>query len=148
MKKPAILFLLFCLLCSVPVVRAADTIFVRETQIPVLIERADNVLFCLRLDAKESKVLDEIVLDFGKDTNLTAIQSVELYYSGTEALQDKRKGRFAPVEYISSHTPGKTLAANPSYSIQKAEVANPQNRVVLVANQKLFPGINFFWSTI
>lgn len=148
MKKPAILFLLFCLLRSVPVVRAADTIFVRETQIPVLIERADNVLFCLRLDAKESKVLDEIVLDFGKDTNLTAIQSVKLYYSGTEALQDKRKGRFAPVEYISSHAPGKTLAANPSYSIQKAEVANPQNRVVLVANQKLFPGINFFWISL
>lgn len=148
MKKQAILFLLFCLLCSISVIRAADTIFIRETQIPVLIERVDNVLFCLRLDAKESKVLNEIVLDFGKDTNVSAIQSVKLYYSGTEALQDKRKRRFAPVEYISSHTPGKTLAANPSYSIQKAEVSNPQNRVVLVANQNLFPGINFFWVSL
>lgn len=149
MKKPIILFSLFCLLCAIPVAaRAADTIFVRETQIPVLIERADNVLFYLRLDAKESKMLNEIVLDLGKNTNLSAIQSVKLYYSGTEALQDKGKRRFAPVEYISSHTPGKTLAANPSYSIKKAEVTNPKNRVVLMANQKLFPGINFFWVSL
>ena len=53
MKKPIfLLFILFCLLCVIPVVRAADTIFIRETQVPVLIERVDNVLFYLRLDAK------------------------------------------------------------------------------------------------
>ncbi len=148
MKKPIILFLLFCLLCAIPVVRAADTIFVRETQIPVLIERADNVLFCLRLDAKESKVLNEVVLDLNVPANPAAIQSVKLYYSGTEALQDRGKKRFAPVEYVSSHTPGKTLAANPSYSIKKGEVLDPHSRVVLAANQNLFPGINFFWISL
>ena len=37
MKKPIfLLFILFCLLCVIPVVRAADTIFIRETQVPVL----------------------------------------------------------------------------------------------------------------
>ena len=61
MKKPIILlFILFCLLCVIPVVRAADTIFIRETQVPVLIEREDNVLFYLRLDAKESTTEQEI----------------------------------------------------------------------------------------
>lgn len=34
-------FILFCLLCVIPVVRAADTIFIRETQVPVLIERVE-----------------------------------------------------------------------------------------------------------
>ncbi len=33
-------------------VKASDTVFIHETQIPVLIERQDNVLFYLRLDAK------------------------------------------------------------------------------------------------
>lgn len=149
MKKPIfLLFILFCLLCVIPVVRAADTIFIRETQVPVLIERVDNVLFYLRLDAKESTMLNRIILNFGEDTNLSDIQSVKLYYSGTEALQDREKGRFAPVEYISSHAAGKTLAANPSYSIKRAEVISPQRRLILDANQKLFPGINFFWVSL
>ena len=146
MKK--LIILLFCLLYTISMLRAADTIFVRETQVPVLIERMDNVLYYLRLDAKENKVLNEVTLDFGKEVDLSEIQSIKLYYGGTEALQDKNKERFAPVEYISSHTPGKTLAANPSYSIKKAEITGLKGRVVLRADQKLFPGINFFWISL
>ena len=37
----------------------------------------------LRLNAKESRSLDEVVLNFGKDVNMADIQSVKLYYSGT-----------------------------------------------------------------
>lgn len=127
---------------------ASDTVFVRETQIPVLIERQDNVLFMLRLNAKESRTLDEVVLNFGKDVNMSDIQSVKLYYSGTEARQNYDKNFFAPVSYISSYTPGKTLAANPSYSINKSQVNNPKQKVALKANQKLFPGINYFWVSL
>lgn len=148
MKKAVILFSLFCFLCAIPVVRAADTIFVRETRIPILIERQDNVLFYLRLDAKESQTLNDVVLNFGKGVDLSEIQSIKLYYGGTEALQDRDKKRFSPVGYISSNTPGKTLAANPSYSIKKSEVSNPSNQVVLKGNQKLFPGINYFWISL
>ena len=79
MKKPIfLLFILFCLLCVIPVVRAADTIFIRETQVPVLIERVDNVLFYLRLAAKESTMLNRVILNFGEDTNLSDIQSVKI----------------------------------------------------------------------
>ena len=35
--------------------KAADTVYVRETQVPFLIERQDNVLFYLRLNAKDSR---------------------------------------------------------------------------------------------
>ena len=88
--------------------------------------------------------MDEIVLDFGKSVNLSDVQAVKLYYGGTEALQDKGKKRFAPVDYISSHRPGNTLAAIPSYSIKCAEVLQPSAKVVLKSHYKLFPGINFF----
>lgn len=148
MKKAVILTSFLFLLCVIPVIQAADTIFVRETRIPLLIERQDNVLYYIRMDAKESRALDELILKFGKDVNMTQIASVKLYYSGTEARQDSNKGRFAPVNYISSHTPGKTLAANPSYSIKKAEVLNPKNEIRLKAHQKLFPGINYFWVSL
>ena len=147
MKKNLFLSIIFSF-CVILQAFASDTVFVRETQIPVLIERQDNVLFMLRLNAKESHTLDEVVLNFGKDVNMSDIQSVKLYYSGTEARQNYGKNFFAPVSYISSHTPGKTLAANPSYSINKSQVNNPKRKVALKANQKLFPGINYFWISL
>ena len=143
-----IYYLLFLILLGYSFdVKASDTVFIHETQIPVLIERQDNVLFYIRLDAKESKILDEAVLDFSKSTNLADVQAIKLYYGGTEALQDQNKNRFAPVEYISSHRPGATLAANPSYSIKCAEVG-PSEKVVLRGNYNLFPGVNFFWISL
>lgn len=128
--------------------KASDTVYVRETQIPILIERQDNVLFYLRLDAKESKILNEVVLDLSKSTNVSDIQAIKLYYGGTEALQDRDKKRFAPVEYISSHRPGNTLAAIPSYSIKCAEVLHPSGKITLRSNYQLFPGVNFFWISL
>mgnify|MGYP001777099213 CR=1 FL=1 len=145
MKK---LFLSLLCLLSVMSVKAADTILVKSPQIPILIERHDNVLFYMRLNANETKMLDNVTVNFGKDVNLNNIKSLKLYYSGTEALQDRGKGRFAPVEYISSHNPGKTLSANPSYSVMKSEITKIKNTIVLEGKQKLFPGVNFFWVSL
>lgn len=128
--------------------QAADTIYTKAPQIPILLERNDNVLFYMRMDAKDTKKLDEVTVTFDKNVPLSAIKSVKLYYSGTEAPQDRGRKRFAPVEYISSHTPGKTLAANPSYSIKKDECQPTSHTLTLKGNQNLFPGINFFWVSL
>lgn len=146
-RKLLLLSLVICFLGNLQLM-ASDTVFVRETQIPILIERQDNVLFLMRLNAKESRSMDKVILNFGKDVNMSDIQSVKLYYSGTEARQNYGKNFFAPVNYISSHKPGKTLAANPSYSINKSQVDNPGRKVVLEPNQSLFPGINYFWVSL
>lgn len=136
-------------LLSVMAVQAADTLFIKAPQVPILIERNDNVLFYMRMDAKETKTLDEVTVTFGKDVPLSQIKSVKLYYGGTDASQDRGKKRFAPVEYISSNTPGETLAANPSYSVRKSEVQPKNDRtIVLKGEQKLFPGYNFFWVSL
>ena len=125
-----------------------DTVAVRETRIPVLIERQDNELFNLRIDATQSQVLNDVKLSFGKEVNLNEIEAVKLYYGGTESSERKGKTYFAPVDYIPSNTPGKTLAANPSYSILKAEVKAPKRDVVLKVDQKLNPGVNYFWVSL
>lgn len=136
-------------LLSVMAVQAADTLFIKAPQVPILIERNDNVLFYMRMDAKETKTLNEVTVTFGKNVPLSQIKSVKLYYGGTDASQDRGKKRFAPVEYISSNTPGKTLAANPSYSVRKSEVQPKNDRtIVLKGEQKLFPGYNFFWVSL
>lgn len=144
--KKLLVFLLGVL--SVAGLKATDTVYIKAPQVPVLIERHDNVLFYMRLDAQDTKVLDNVSVTFGKDVPLSQIKSVKLYYGGTEAPQDRGKKRFAPVDYISSHAPGRTLSANPSYAIKKSE-ATPQERTVLLSgNQNLFPGTNFFWVSI
>lgn len=148
MKKVVTLLSFLLVLCLSSVIKAADTLFVRETRIPLLIERQDNVLFYLRLDAREGRTLDEVVVNLGKEVNLADVKSIKLYYSGTDARQDWNKKRFAPVEYIPSNVPGKTRAANLSYSILKSEVKNPGNKVVLQGKQNLFPGVNFFWVSL
>ena len=127
---------------------AQDNVSVYEPQLPILIERHDNVLFNLRIDAKENKTLSEVKLFFREGVKLDEIASVKLYYSGTEGAG--RKGiHFAPnLDYIANRLPGNTLVANPSYSILKSEVASPKNQVTFKADQKLFPGVNYFWVSL
>lgn len=127
---------------------AQDNVSVYEPQLPILIERHDNVLFNLRIDAKENKTLSEVKLFFREGVKLDEIASVKLYYSGTEGAG--RKGiHFAPnLDYIANRLPGNTLVANPSYSILKSEVASPKNQVTFKTNQKLFPGVNYFWVSL
>ena len=127
---------------------AQDKVLVYEPQLPILIERHDNVLFNLRIDAKENKTLSEVKLFFREGVKLDEIASVKLYYSGTEGAG--RKGiHFAPnLDYIANRLPGNTLVANPSYSILKSEVASPKNQVTFKTNQKLFPGVNYFWVSL
>lgn len=129
-------------------IKAADTAFIKNPQIPILIERHDNVLCYMRINAHEAKVLDNVSVTFGQDVPLEQIKLVKLYYGGTEAIQDGGKNRFAPVEYISAHAPGKTLSVNPSYAIKKSEIVPQKNSVLLTGNQNLYPGVNFFWISI
>ena len=129
-------------------IKAADTAFIKNPQIPILIERHDNVLCYMRINAHGAKVLDNVSVTFGQDVPLEQIKSVKLYYGGTEAIQDRGKNRFSPVEYISAHAPGKTLSVNPSYAIKKSEIVPQKNSVLLTGNQNLYPGVNFFWVSI
>ena len=128
--------------------QAADTLYVQQQQLPILIERQDNVLMKLRVDATEIQQLDEVTLRFAETTPLQHIKSVKFYYSGTDARQDYSKQRFSPVEYISSQKPGKTRAANPTYSILKSEAAPQQRTLTLKGGQPLFPGRNYFWVSV
>lgn len=60
------LFVLLVGFMSVAGLKATDTVYIKAPQVPVLIERHDNVLFYMRLDARESKVLDNVSVTFGK----------------------------------------------------------------------------------
>lgn len=78
MKKTIsiIAFMIFGLLS----IMYAGSIKIRETQIPILTDREDNVLFDIRADVSKGEILDNIVLKFDSYVNLSEIKSVKLYY--------------------------------------------------------------------
>jgi sialidase-1 len=145
MRKIAIMCMLMVVAMAL---QAADTIRVKQTRIPILIDRNDNVLFYIRIDANSSHKLNEIALKFSDDTPLHEIESVKLYYGGTESAQRKGQIHYAPVDYISSHSVGQTKSANPSYSIKVSEQPAPGRALLFSPNYSLFPGINYFWVSL
>ncbi|MDE6452389.1 MAG: exo-alpha-sialidase, partial [Odoribacter sp.] len=72
----------------------------------------------------------------------------QVYYSGTKRLKPEEKNVTRAETYISTHTPGRTLAANPSYSVLKSVVEKPQREVILKSEQLLFEGPNFYWISL
>lgn len=125
-----------------------DTVQVKQNKVPVLIDRIDNVIYYIRIDAENSKELNEVRLRIGDNVNMSEIESIKLYYGGTEASQRAGQTFYAPVQYVSSHAVGKTREANPSYSVKVVEQRSPGKEVVLSPNYKLFPGINYFWVSL
>ncbi|QRX63221.1 exo-alpha-sialidase [Dysgonomonadaceae bacterium zrk40] len=146
MKK--IILIALTMVMALLSVEGADTLRVKQTRIPILIDREDNVLFYIRLEASESKQLDEIALRFAQETDMKAVKAVRLWYGGTEAPQHRNTLRYAPVQYVSSHDRGRTRVANPSYSLEVQEIATPEREVLFKPAYPLFPGINFFWVSL
>lgn len=136
-----------CLLFIAQTAFAADSLYVREQQIPILIDRTDNVLLEMRIPAQKGDVLNKLTLQFGNEMNLSDIKAIRLYYSGTEA--PAREGsHFSPVAYVNSFTPGKTRTANLSYSVKQDEITTPSNSITLKSAQPMVKGENYYWVSI
>ena len=140
--------LLLCLMAALSVQAAGDTVFVRTPATPILLDRQDNELMYLRIRATDSRRLECVQVRFGDETDLNSIESVKLYYGGTDRIRQRPADFFYPVSYIPLHQPGQTRAASPSYSVLKDEVKRPGREVTLKAGQDLFPGTNYFWVSL
>lgn len=121
---------------------AADLrIVAGATQTPVLLDRADNILFNIRIDAPEGGTFERLDLQLDKES-ARYVRSVKLYYSGTDAV-NVAPDKLAATRYILDGA----READPSYSILKAE-RRAAERVALAAPTPLFRGINYFWVSV
>ncbi len=137
----------FSLLLFLQTAFAADSLFVRKPQIPILIDRTDNILVEMRIQAHKGDVLNKLSLQFKEGIDLNDIKALRLFYSGTEATSRKGK-HYRPVSYISSYAEGKTKVANPSYSVKQSEVTDIAHVVTFTSNQPMVEGINYYWVSI
>jgi sialidase-1 len=126
-----------------------DSVFVREPQIPILIERQDNPLFYMRVEVKDAKRLDKVLLNVGSEVNLSDIASIKLYYGGVEAIQREKENAFRPYDYMTFEEPDKTLKALSSYSTLQGQVMAPKTHAIALPScQQLFPGVHYFWISV
>ena len=85
------IFLYFSLLLFMQTAFAADSLFVRKPQIPILIDRTDNILVEMRVQAHKGDVLNKLSLQFKEGIDLNDIKALRFFYSGTEATSRQGK---------------------------------------------------------
>lgn len=145
MKNIILGLVLFCLSLSV---YAEPKLQVKQTQVPILTNREDNVLFYIRIDSEGDETLDNLTITLDGDIDLSKIKNLKLYYGGTDTAERNKKTFYAPNEYLSRENPKYTRKANTSYSILKDQSQKIKKNVTLKADQKLFPGVNYFWVSL
>ena len=143
--KKLLLFLL--LLPCVYTYAGADSVFVKIPQIPILIDRTDNILLELRIDAKKGDILNQLALQFEDEAALSSIRALRLYYAGTEATS--REGtHWRPVDYVNAFDPQWTRKANPAYSVLQQEITTVKPSLSFQSEQPMVSGVNYFWVSI
>lgn len=114
---------------------------VGETATPVLIDRHDNELFRIRIDAPEGGTLDRVTMELDAGS-ARHVASVKLYYGGTDARNTKA-GQLTPVDYI----PDGRRMAEPSYSMLLARHKGAEH-IAFETDKPLFNGINYLWVSV
>lgn len=143
--KKLLLFLL--LLPCVYTYAGADSVFVKIPQIPILIDRTDNILLELRIDAQKGDILNQLALQFEDEAALSSIRALRLYYAGTEATS--REGtHWRPVDYVNAFDPQWTRKANPAYSVLQQEITAIKPSLSFQSEQPMVSGVNYFWISI
>ena len=143
--KKLLLFLL--LLPCVYTYAGADSVFVKIPQIPILIDRTDNILLELRIDAQKGDILNQFALQFEDEADLSSIRALRLYYAGTEATSRESK-HWRPVDYVNAFNPQWTRKANPAYSILQQEITTVKPSLSFQSEQPMLSGVNYFWVSI
>ena len=143
--KKLLLFLL--LLPCMYTYAGADSVFVKMPQIPILIDRTDNILLELRIDAKKGDMLNQLALQFEDEAALSSIRALRLYYAGTEATSRESK-HWRPVDYVNAFDPQWTRKANPAYSVLQQEITTVKPSLSFQSEQPMVSGVNYFWVSI
>ena len=143
--KKLLLFLL--LLPCVYTYAGVDSVFVKMPQIPILIDRTDNILLELRIDAKKGDILNQLALQFEDEAALSSIRALRLYYAGTEATSREGK-HWRPVDYVNAFDPQWTRKANPAYSVLQQEITTVKPSLSFQSEQPMLSGVNYFWVSI
>lgn len=109
---------------------AALTVTQKQYQVPVLTQKRDNPVLLVNVAlSKENKasIMDGLVLQCGKTTDLRDIKTIRVYYFGKDTVAGKMQEVTAPLF---------------------GEIQRIEEMARIAGNQQLQPGDNYFWVSV
>ena len=131
---------------------AAQTVSVHEPTIPVVVGRANNIIFDLRVTpTRDGERLTGLTVDFPKQ-DLPYIEAVRVFYTGTTSMLGSRTTSSGLTHAIDEYAGGQRIFDHPAYAVllaQDTAVAKQRKGTVTLAfDQPLFPWANYFYVSL
>lgn len=127
---------------------AAQTVFIHEPTIPVVVGRANNIIFDLRVSPTMSgERMTGVTVDFPQE-DLPYIQAVRVFYTGTTSMLGSRTASSGLTHAMAEYGGGQTIFDHPAYAIRLAEDSVAARSMTLEFDQELFPWTNYFYVSL
>lgn len=99
----------------------AQTVFVHEPIIPVVVGRANNIIFDLRVTPTlEGERMTSVTVDFPRQ-DLPYIEAVRVFYTGTTSMLGSRTASSGLAHAMAEYGGGQTVYDHPAYAVRLAE---------------------------
>lgn len=126
----------------------AQTVFVHEPTIPVVVGRANNIIFDLRVTPTlEGGRMTSVTVDFPRQ-DLPYIEAVRVFYTGTTSMLGSRTASSGLAHAMAEYGGGQTVYDHPAYAVRLAEDTVAAASMTLDFDQPLFPWTNYFYISL
>lgn len=126
----------------------AQTVFVHEPTIPVVVGRANNIIFDLRVTPTlEGERMTSVTVDFPRQ-DLPYIEAVRVFYTGTTSMLGSRTASSGLAHAMAEYGGGQTVYDHPAYAVRLAEDTVAAASMTLDFDQPLFPWTNYFYISL
>lgn len=127
---------------------SAQTVFVHEPTVPVVVGRANNIIFDLRVTPTiDGERMTSVTVDFPQ-ADLQYIKAVRIFYTGTTSMLVSRTASSGLTHMFGEYGGGQTVYDNPAYAVKLAEDTVAKRSMTLDFDQKLFPWTNYFYVSL
>lgn len=147
-KKNKVLFIVLINLSTV--LFSQNNIEIDYPQIPVMIERSENILAEIEIDNTSNKTicLDEISLSFNYNKEHFSPKALRVLYTGTMSSIRSKSTSWAMTNTFRNIGGSQQIYANPKYAIRKDECSISGSEISLKPKQPLVSGKNYFYISI
>lgn len=127
---------------------SAQTVFVHEPTVPVVVGRANNIVFDLRVTPTlNGERMTSVTVDF-PEKDLPYIKAVRIFYTGTTSMLGSRTASSGLAHGMGEYGGGQTVYDNPAYAVLLAEDTVAARSMTLNFDQVLFPWTNYFYISL
>lgn len=130
--------------------QAQITVTLKQTQLPVIVDRANNIIAEIEIDnsGNEPAMLNNLFLTCNYNKKDFTPRAVRVFYTGSMSVLYNRTKSWALKEEFRRIGGSQQVFASPRYAIQKNEIKVFDDQFPLAVNQPLIKGKNYFFISL